>query len=110
MKNKIIKELYDYWYKLDNTNDNLLKEITDNINNGKVGAETLLDWCRDDYDNARKQYMNIHNITEKDMEKLMEQNGGTYEFMYNDLPYVKDLDNVWNICNEYFDYVVKECE
>lgn len=108
MKEEIIKRLYDFWSKIDN-NDNLLKEITDNVNDGITGAEILLDWCREDYDKAQRKYMELHSINIREMQKVMEENFGNYEFMYNELPYVEELDEIWDLCNEYFDYC-KEME
>lgn len=106
MKEKLIKELYDYWACTDeDLNNGLYDNLCDIINNkGEKGAEELLDWCRSEYDRAREDYMEIHSLDENDMEKIMEDNFGAYEFMYDEVPYVSDLDNIWDICNYYLDY------
>ena len=63
MKEKLIKRLYNYWACTDDDlNNGLWENISDIINNkGKNGAEDLLDWCRDDYDRAKENYMELYN-------------------------------------------------
>ena len=107
MKEKVIKQLYDFWSKTDDDNTKLLEEINNNVNNGLDGAEVLLDWCRSDYDGIRSQYQILHNLSEDEMEKVMEENCGSYEFMYSEIPYAIDLEDIWNICNWYLDYCNK---
>ena len=104
MKEKLINRLYDFWLKTDDDNIKLLEEITNNVNNGIDGAEVLLDWCRNDYDTIKEQYQKLHNLTDTEMEKIMEENCGSYEFMYDEIPYIEELDKIWNICNWYLDY------
>jgi hypothetical protein len=104
MKEKLITRLYDFWGKTDDDKAQLLKEITENVNEGVNGAEVLLDWCRCDYDNVKEQYMKMHNINEDEMEKIMEEHCGDYTFMYEDIPYVSELDNIWDISNWFLDY------
>ena len=65
----------------------------------------LLDWCRCDYDGIREQYMKLHNLSEKEMEKIMEEHCGAYEFMYDEIPYAIDLQDIWGLCNWYLDYL-----
>lgn len=108
MKELLIERLYDFWNKTDDDKETLLKEITQNVNDGISGAEILLDWCRNDYDMVREQYQKLHNLTDDEMEKVMEENCGTYEFMYNEIPYVIDLEDIWDICNWYLDYCNKD--
>lgn len=105
MKELLIKKLYDFWSIIDDDKKKLLEEITQNINDGKNGAETLLDWCRNDYDMIKEQYQKKHNLTEEEMEKIIEDNCGSYNFMYNEIPYVSDLDDIWDLCNWYLDYL-----
>ena len=105
IKEIIIKKLYDFWNKTDDNKEKLLEEITQNINNGEEGIETLLDWCRNDYDMVREQYQVKHNLTEEEVEKIMDDNLGTYDFMYDEIPYVSYLDEIWDLCNWYLDYV-----
>ena len=73
-------------------------------NKGKNGAEDLLDWCRDDYDRAKENYMKLHNLNEDEMEKIMEDNCGNFKFMYDEIGFLEELDEIWNICNWYLDY------
>ena len=110
MKEKVIKQLYDFWSKTDDDNTKLLEEITNNVNNGLDGAEVLLDWCRSDYDGIRSQYQILHNLSEDEMDRVMEENFGCYEFMYEEIPYAEKLDEIWDICNEYLDYCYEELE
>lgn len=110
MKELLIERLYDFWSKTDDDKETLLKEITQNVNDGISGAEVLLDWCRNDYDMIKEQYRKLHNLTYNEMDKIMEENCGTYEFMYDEIPYAKELDEIWNICNEYLDYCYEELE
>ena len=79
--------------------------ITQNINNGEEGIIVLLDWCRNDYDMVREQYQVKHNLTEDEMYEIMDDNLGTYDFMYDEIPYVSYLDDIWDLCNWYLDYV-----
>lgn len=104
MKEKLINRLYDFWLKTDDDNIKLLEEITNNVNNGIDGAEVLLDWCRNDYDGIRSQYQILHNLSEDEMERVMEEHSGCYEFMYEEIPYTEELDEIWDICNWYLDY------
>jgi len=106
MKEKLIKRLYNYWACTDDDlNNGLWENISDIINNkGKNGAEDLLDWCRDDYDRAKENYMELHNLNEDEMEKIMEDNCGTFEFMYDEIGFLEELDEIWDICNWYLDY------
>lgn len=108
MKDKVIKQLYDFWSKTDNDNAKLLEEITNNVNNGLDGAKVLLDWCRNEYDTIKEQYKKLHNLTDTEMGKVMEENHGSYEFMYNEIPYAIDLEDIWNLCNYYLDYCNKD--
>lgn len=103
MKEKLINVLYDFWKDTDDDKEQLLQEITNNINNGKDGAEVLLDWCRCDYDGVKEQYMKLHNLSEDEMERIMENNFGSYEFMYDEIPESSYLDEIWNILNYYLD-------
>ena len=68
----------------------------------------LLDCFISDYDMVREQYQRLHNLTDDEMVKVMEENCGTYEFMYNEIPYAIDLEDIWNICNWYLDYCNKD--
>ena len=104
MKEKLIDILYDFWKDTDDDKEQLLQEITNNINDGKDGIEVLLDWCRCDYDAVKEQYMKLHNLNEDEMQQVMEKNYGSYEFMYDEIPYIEELDKPWNICNWYLDY------
>ena len=108
MKELLIKKLYDFWSKTDNDNTKLLEEITNNVNNGLDGAKVLLDWCRNDYDTIKEQYKKLHNLTDTEMDKVMEENRGSYEFMYNEMPYAIDLQDIWDLCNYYLDYCNKD--
>ena len=108
MKELLIERLYDFWNKTDDDKETLLKEITQNVNDGISGAEVLLDWCRNDYDGIRSQYQILHNLSEDEMEKVMEENCGSYEFMYSEIPYAIDLEDIWNSCNWYLDYCNKD--
>ena len=94
MKEKSIKRLYNYWACTDDDlNNGLWENISDIINNkGKNGAEDLLDWCRDDYDRAKENYMKLHNLNEDEMEKIMEDNCGNFKFMYNEIGFLEELD------------------
>lgn len=105
MKELLIKKLYDFWSITDDDKKKLLEEITQNINDGKNGAETLLDWCRNDYDMVKEQYQKKHNLTEEEIKYIIEDNCGSYNFMYNEIPYVSDLDDIWDLCNWYLDYL-----
>ena len=108
MKELLIERLYDFWSETDDDKETLLKEITQNVNDGISGAEVLLDWCRSDYDMVREQYQKAHSLTDDEMEKVMEENCGSYEFMYSEIPYVIDLEDIWDICNWYLDYCNKD--
>lgn len=107
MKDKFINKLYDFWKTTDDNEELLLKEITENVNDGIDGINVLLDWCRSDFDGVKDKYRILHNLSEEEMEKIMEENCGTYEFMYNEIPYVIDLEDIWDICNWYLDYCNK---
>lgn len=108
MKEKLIERLYDFWkdynehYNLGN--ENLKERITQAINSGEKGAEELLDWCIGNYDNIREQYQMLHNLSDDEMEMTMEENSGGYEFMYGEIPFVEELEEIWDICNWYLDY------
>lgn len=104
-KGLLIKKLYDFWSITDDNKEKLLQEITQNINDGKSGVETLLDWCRNDFDMIKEQYQIKHNLTEKEMEKIIEDNCGSYNFMYNEIPYASDLEDIWDLCNWYLYYI-----
>ena len=69
MKELLIEKLYDFWNKTDDDKETLLKEITQNVNDGISGAEVLLDWCRNDYDTIKEQYQKLHNLTDNEMDK-----------------------------------------
>lgn len=105
IKEIIIKKLYDFWNKTDDNKEKLLEEITQNINDGEKGIIVLLDWCRNDYDMIREQYRIKHNLTEDEMYEIMDDNLGTYDFMYDEIPYVSYLDDIWDLCNWYLDYI-----
>ena len=106
LQDKLIDKLYNFWKHNDTTRDNfLLKNITTIVKkDGIDGANILLDWCRDDYDKIREKYMKLHKINEDEMEKIMDSHSGTYEFMYEKLPEVSWLDEIWDLCNYYLDY------
>ena len=104
MKEKLIKRLYDFWSQTDDDKEKLLEEIRENVEDGTEGAEVLLDWCRCDYDGIREQYMKLHNLSEDEMYEVMDENCGSYDFMYDEIPYVEELDYIWDICNWYLDY------
>ena len=108
MKELLIERLYDFWSKTDDDKETLLKEITQNVNDGISGTEVLLDWCRNDYDGIRSQYQILHNLSEDEMERVMEKHFGCYEFMYEEIPYAEELDEIWDICNYYLDYCNKD--
>lgn len=105
IKEIIIKKLYDFWNKTDDNKEKLLEEITQNINDREEGIIVLLDWCRNDYDMIREQYRIKHNLTEDEMYEIMDDNLGTYDFMYDEIPYVSYLDDIWDLCNWYLDYI-----
>ena len=44
MKELLIERLYDFWNKTDDDKETLLKEITQNVNDGISGAETIMIW------------------------------------------------------------------
>lgn len=104
MKEKLIKKLCDLWRYVDSTDKTLSQEIAKNVNNGESGAMTLLDWCRSDYDNIQKQYMELHNLNEEQMEKVMEEHCGDYNFLYKEIPSTMYLEEIWDLCNWYLDY------
>lgn len=104
MKEKLIEKLYDFWKQTDDDKDKLLKEIETNVNDKKDGAEVLLDWCRCDYDYCKNTYMEIHSLNKYEMEKIMEEHLGDYTFMYEEVPYASELEEIWNLCNCYLDY------
>lgn len=106
VEEKLINRLYNFWKKDSKEED---KELLDRLktiiyNHEVTGAEELCDWCRDDYDSIREDYQALHNLTDDEMEQIMDDNFGAYEFMYNDIPRVSDLDKIWDICNWYLDY------
>lgn len=104
MREKLIQRLYDYWKENDDDKSTLLKEITENIDSGKEGANTLIEWCLCDYDMAKERYAKIHNITEEELQDFIESSYGDLSFMRNDIDYLEDLDEIWNLCNWYLDY------
>lgn len=105
MEEKLIKILYNF-FKEEENNTNLLDLITLEIHKGtKSGAEMFLDWCRDEYDNIRTEYMNKHNISEDEMERILEDNFGSYEFMYDEIGIAEELEKIWDLCNWYLDYI-----
>lgn len=108
MKEKLIEKLYEFWKKANDSKHNevLLGQLKYEINNrGKDGAETLLDWCIEDYDYVKKTYMELHFISyDDDMEEIMDKHNGDYAFMYDEIPYVSWLDEIWDLCNYYLDY------
>ena len=53
-------------------------------------------------------FFNPNNLTDNEIEKIMEENCGSYEFMYDEIPYAIDLENIWDICNYYLDYCNKD--
>lgn len=113
LQEKLIDKLYDFWKqdKEEEYNNTLLEQLNDEIKNkGINGAETLLDWCRDDFDECRKTYMEIHSLDEDEMEKIMEDNLGDYTFMYEEVPYASELDEIWDLCNYYLDYCNEETD
>ena len=105
MKEKFINKLYDFWKKTDDNEELLLKEITENVNDGIDGINVLLDWCRNDFDGIKEQYRVLHSLSEEEMEKVMEENYGDYQFMYGEIDYIEELDFVWDLCNWYLDYL-----
>ena len=104
LKNKLVEKLYDFWKQTDDDKDKLLEEIKINVKSEKEGAEVLLDWCRCDYDYIRETYMNIHSLDEEQMEEIMEKHFGEYTFMYEEIPYASELEEIWDLCNYYLDY------
>lgn len=104
IQDKVAQVLTNMWLEIDNTDKTLGARVKENVYRGNVGAEELLDWCRCDYDNFRKQYKTLHGLTEEQMSELLDKHYGTYDFMYNDIPFVQTLDEIWEICNLYLDY------
>lgn len=70
MKEKFINRLYNFWKTTDDNEELLLKEITENVNDGIDGINVLLDWCRNDFEGAKDRYMVLHNLNEEEVEKL----------------------------------------
>lgn len=104
MKEKLIEKLYNYWKENDDDKSTLLKEITENVNNGKEGANTLIDWCLCDYDMAKEKYAKMKNISEDELQEFIENSFGDLSFMKDDIDYLEDLDEIWDLCNYYLDY------
>lgn len=78
MTGKLTTILYNCW-KHDTKNDKgLLEGIKRELKSGKSGAEHLLDWARDFYDNDKN----------------------------ND--FYTQHDIAWDICNWYYDYLNKD--
>lgn len=106
---KMYSTLHDFWYayyKCYGGNVNLIDNfISTALRNGVQGAEELLDDCRIAFDKIQEVYRTKHNLTEEDMEQVMNDHFGDYAFMYNDIEYVEDLDAIWDVCNLYLDYV-----
>lgn len=91
MKEKLLDYLYDFWKKNNDEkyNEILKKQLNDAIyKDGVKGADTLLDWCREDYEEYYKQ----NGITQEELEEC-----------FGDVNCGK-LDDVWDICNYYLDY------
>lgn len=103
-QDKVAQVLTNMWLEIDNTDKTLGDKVKENVYRGNVGAEELLDWCRCDYDNFTKQYKLLHGLTEEEMSELLDKHCGTMEFMYNDIPLVAILDDIWEVCNNYLDY------
>ena len=92
MKERLLNTLYNFWKKNNNEeyNKTLKEQLNDAIyKNGLKGADTLLDWCRDSY----VEYYEKEGITQ---EELKEHNGDVD---------CGELDNIWDICNWYLDYL-----
>lgn len=110
MKEKLIKRLYEFYSCTDeDLNNGLWENLNDIINNkGKKGAEELLDWCVCEYDNIRERYMELKKIDETEMEKILDENFGNYDFIYNDdidlYNFAKEVDEIWDLSNFYLDY------
>ena len=51
MKELLIERLYDFWNKTDDDKETLLKEITQNVNDGISGAETIMIWLENNIKN-----------------------------------------------------------
>lgn len=90
LKSVLIKRLYNFW-ATNNAKENatLLMQLNEIIDaEDRSGAETLCDWCRDDYE----VYYKEHNITQEDIENSCgDINCG-------------ELDEIWDLCNWYLDY------
>lgn len=106
MKEKLINRLYEFITRTDEKcSDNVLENLNDLINNkGKNGAEELLDYCIYCYDKLKENYMALHNIDEDKMTEILDEHFGDYKFMYEEIPYAVELDNIWDLCNWYLDY------
>ncbi len=95
LKDKLVDYIYKVFTEYDksegNTNiDNkeLLKNIIEYVSNDDV--ESILDWCRDEFDKLRTNY-NVDSLDE--MEEQVKEEHPCYE----------DLNNLWNVLNEYKD-------
>lgn len=108
MKEKIEQKLFDY-FSYDCTDkeqeDNLKDLIKMEVELGKNGVEHLLDWCRDEYDTINAKYKQLHNLNDEEFELLIDEHSGCYEFMYDEIDNLEDLDNIWDLCNWYLDYL-----
>lgn len=67
------------WNEDNRNENNLYYQLNKNISSGERGINNLLDWCRDDF----------------------------IEYEEND-PHYKKLNEVWNACNYYLDYLDKK--
>ena len=107
MKEKLFERLYNYWKKEDEKYNTILKEQLTNaiFNDGKKGANTLLDWCRDDYDKCKYIYMEKHNLSEEEMEKILEEHYGDCTIIYQEMDFIEELDAIWDLCNWYLDFL-----
>jgi len=108
MKEKIAQKIFDY-FSYDCTNevekDNLKNLIKTEIELGEKGIEHIQDWCINEYDDINTKYKQLHNLNDEEFEILIEEHGGCYEFMYNDMKNLEDLDYIWDLCNFYLDYL-----
>lgn len=83
LRTLLLNRLFNFWKdSVDNKEDfkNQLREII--FDNGIDGAETLLDFCREDFEEI----------------PIEEQENGEHE----------DLNKIWDICNWYLDLLQKD--
>lgn len=77
VQNLLYNKLFNVWKQITTDTEELEKDLKEEIfENGLNGADTLLDWCRTDFENYNEE----DNIYE-------------------------DLENAWNWCNWYLDYL-----